>query len=77
MNHALNVPGDVTASEIHWPDANEHPLFYVFIYAAIGVLTAIVNVSAISAQLWGGLRASRLLFRSVHRYTVRAVSDIL
>ena len=77
MHLPMNVSGDVTASEILWPDANEHPLFYVFIYAAIGVLTAIVNVSAISAQLWGGLRASRLLFRSVHRYTVGAVSYIL
>uniref|UniRef100_D8Q0Y8 Multidrug resistance-associated ABC transporter n=1 Tax=Schizophyllum commune (strain H4-8 / FGSC 9210) TaxID=578458 RepID=D8Q0Y8_SCHCM len=63
IHHSLNASGDVTTSEIHWPDANEHPLFYVFTYAAIGIMTAIVNVSAISAQLWGGLRASRLLFR--------------
>ncbi|KAL1762723.1 hypothetical protein FB107DRAFT_198344 [Schizophyllum commune] len=72
MHLPMNVSGDVTASEILWPDANEHPLFYVFIYAAIGVLTAIVNVSAISAQLWGGLRASRLLFRRLLLAVVHA-----
>ncbi|KAL1696726.1 hypothetical protein GGG16DRAFT_43160 [Schizophyllum commune] len=72
MHHPLNVSGDVTTAEIHWPDANEHPLFYVFIYAVIGVLTAIVNVSAISAQLWGGLRASRLLFRRLLLAVVHA-----
>lgn len=73
MHHPLNVSGDVATSEIQWPDANEHPLFYVFIYAAIGIMTAIVNVSAISAQLWGGLRASRLLFRSVLRNSARTI----
>ncbi|TRM65424.1 hypothetical protein BD626DRAFT_454236 [Schizophyllum amplum] len=60
--YAAEDASNVTTSEMHWPDANEHPLFYVAIYTAIGVTTALVNVMSISAQFWGALRASRLLF---------------
>jgi hypothetical protein len=49
---------------ITWPDAVQHPMFYVGIYAAIG-LGALVNVSSVAAQYTGALRASRILFRFV------------
>jgi ABC-type multidrug transport system fused ATPase/permease subunit len=45
------------------PDANEHPLFYVGIFGAIGCSTAVVSIFNNGAQLFGTLRASRQLFR--------------
>ncbi|KAL1733355.1 hypothetical protein EV714DRAFT_246810 [Schizophyllum commune] len=61
-----------STTQINWPDANEHPLFYVTIYSAIGVTSALVNVMSISAQFWGALRASRLLFRRLLFVVVHA-----
>jgi hypothetical protein len=49
---------------IEWPSAIEHPLFYVGVYAAIGLSTAFVTLCSVAAQYTGALRASRLLFRS-------------
>ena len=42
------------------------------IYSAIGVTSALVNVMSISAQFWGALRASRLLFRRLLFVVVHA-----
>ncbi|KAL1748165.1 hypothetical protein HDZ31DRAFT_30137 [Schizophyllum fasciatum] len=66
------IQDDVTTSKIDWPDANEHPLFYVTIYTAIGITSALVNVMSISAQFWGALRASRLLFSRLLYVVVHA-----
>ncbi|KAL0574916.1 hypothetical protein V5O48_007038, partial [Marasmius crinis-equi] len=57
---------------IKWPDAHEHPLFYVGIYAAIGLTGVIVNVLSAAAQFTGALRASRTLFRQLLERIVRA-----
>ncbi len=46
----------------NFPDAREHPLFYVGVYAAIGIGGAIVSVMSTTAQFTGALRASRILF---------------
>ena len=48
---------------IHWPNAAEHPLFYVGIYAAIGLASGLASVLSVTAQYTGALRASRLLFK--------------
>ncbi|KAF8996876.1 hypothetical protein BDQ17DRAFT_1391964 [Cyathus striatus] len=49
-----------------WGDAaNDHPLFYVSIYAAIGIGGVLVNVSSVTAQYTGALRASKKLFRQL------------
>lgn len=48
---------------IHWPSAAEHPLFYVGIYAAIGLASGLASVLSVTAQYTGALRASRLLFK--------------
>lgn len=45
------------------PDANEHPLFYVGVYGAIGMATAVVGILASAVQYTGALRASRTLFK--------------
>jgi len=48
---------------VDWPNAIEHPLFYVGIYAAIGLGSALANILSVSAQYSGALRASRILFK--------------
>jgi hypothetical protein len=48
---------------IKWPNAVEHPLFYVGVYAAIGLTTAFVSLCSVATQYTGALRASRLLFK--------------
>ncbi|KAF5326729.1 hypothetical protein D9619_003945 [Psilocybe cf. subviscida] len=56
----------------NWPDASVHPLFYVGIYAGIGLATALaINIAGIT-QYTGALRASRLLFGQLLRSVVRA-----
>ena len=50
---------------INWPDALQHPMFYVGIYAAIGLSGALVTVFSVTAQYTGALRASRILFKYV------------
>lgn len=49
--------------DIQWPSAVERPLFYVGIYAAIGLTTAFVGLCSVAAQYTGALRASRVLFK--------------
>ncbi|KIY50596.1 hypothetical protein FISHEDRAFT_39032 [Fistulina hepatica ATCC 64428] len=48
---------------IDWPDANARPMFYIGIYAAIGLASVLVNVGSVAAQYSGALRASRILFK--------------
>jgi ABC-type multidrug transport system fused ATPase/permease subunit len=55
--------GGTTLLWWHLPDANEHPLFYVAIFGAIGSSFAVMSIFRNAAQLFGTLRASRKLFR--------------
>lgn len=48
---------------INWPSAYEHPLFFVGLYAAIGGINVLINVSSVVAQYTAALRASRILFK--------------
>jgi hypothetical protein len=48
-----------------WPDAMQHPLFYIGIYAIIGLVNVLVGICATIAQYTGAFRASRTLFRCV------------
>ncbi|KAF8890917.1 multidrug resistance-associated ABC transporter [Infundibulicybe gibba] len=57
---------------IHWPSAIQHPLFYIGIYAAIGLANALASVLSITAQYTGALRASRILFKQLLITVVRA-----
>ncbi|KAJ7679731.1 multidrug resistance-associated ABC transporter [Mycena rosella] len=57
---------------IQWPSAVEHPLFYVGVYAAIGLTTAFVSLCSVAAQYTGALRASRILFKWLLVSVVRA-----
>ncbi|KIK63814.1 hypothetical protein GYMLUDRAFT_40900 [Collybiopsis luxurians FD-317 M1] len=57
---------------INRPSARENPLFYVGVYAAIGLLNAFVSVIASAVQYTGALRASRILFKQLLETVVRA-----
>lgn len=54
------------------PPVQEHPLFYVAVYAGIGVASLLINVTAAATQYIGALRASRLLFKQLLTQVVRA-----
>ncbi|KAJ7579704.1 hypothetical protein C8J56DRAFT_281572 [Mycena floridula] len=57
---------------INWPNANEHPLFYVAVFAFIGLLKVVASISNTAVEYTGALRASRTLFRQLLVTVVRA-----
>jgi ABC-type multidrug transport system fused ATPase/permease subunit len=67
-NHAYGT----SATAIDLPRAQEHPLFYVGIYAAIGLSSGFVAILSTATQYTGALRASRKLFKQLLVSVVRA-----
>ncbi|KIM37758.1 hypothetical protein M413DRAFT_448273 [Hebeloma cylindrosporum] len=67
-----NLPRATSLLGINWPPASEHPLFYIGIYAAIGLASALCSVLSVTAQYTGALRASRILFKQLLVTVVRA-----
>ena len=66
LSHSYqSVPSIRSLFNIDWPSASQHPLFYVGIYAAIGLLHALCTILSAAAQYTGALRASRVLFKWV------------
>jgi ABC-type multidrug transport system fused ATPase/permease subunit len=61
-----------TASSVQLPDANDHPMFYVGIFAAIGLGSAFIAILSSYVQLTGALKASRRLFQQLLVGVVRA-----
>ena len=59
-------------TEYNWPRAQDHPLFYVGIYAAISLGAGLVNITGAITQYTGALRASRVLFEKLLASVVRA-----
>ena len=57
---------------IQWPAAQEHPYFYIGVYAAITLAVAAFNVLSAVIQYTGALRASRKLFQQLLVGVVRA-----
>ncbi|KXN85925.1 ATP-dependent bile acid permease [Leucoagaricus sp. SymC.cos] len=74
QHHYQMLPRTFTIGslDIQWPDAMTHPYFYIGIYAAIGLGTALTNVLSVAAQYTGALRASRILFKKLLVNVVRA-----
>jgi hypothetical protein len=72
MNKFINIHSPSSIMGVGWPSAQEHPLFYIGIYAAIGLGTAFVSVASYIAQFTGALRASRLLFKRLLIGVVKA-----
>ncbi|KAL5521010.1 hypothetical protein ACEPAG_8932 [Sanghuangporus baumii] len=63
---------DTMGLEDHLPPAHEKPLFYVAVYALIGLATVVVSVTSSATQYTGALYASRTLFSRLLRTVVRA-----
>lgn len=57
---------------VSWPPAQDHPFFYIGIYAAISLGAALVNITGVITQYTGALRASRTLFERLLTAVVRA-----
>ncbi|KIP06892.1 hypothetical protein PHLGIDRAFT_128004 [Phlebiopsis gigantea 11061_1 CR5-6] len=57
---------------VSWPSAQDHPFFYIGIYAAISLGAALVNITGVITQYTGALRASRTLFERLLTAVVRA-----
>ncbi|KAF8502966.1 ABC transporter type 1, transmembrane domain-containing protein [Gautieria morchelliformis] len=66
----FSLSNTVTSSLL--PSANDHPLFYVAIYASIGFGTAAISILNVSVQYSGGIRASKLIFKQLLVAVVRA-----
>ncbi|KAJ7047568.1 P-loop containing nucleoside triphosphate hydrolase protein [Mycena alexandri] len=53
-----------------FPPAQDNPMFYVGIYAAIGFSVSLVNASLVALHFYASFRASRRLFRNLLRTVV-------
>jgi ABC-type multidrug transport system fused ATPase/permease subunit len=60
------------ASDIALPSVQEHPMFYVGVYALIGVLSVIGDTIANSILVFGAYRASRIFFEQMLTNVTRA-----
>lgn len=70
--HVHSLLRAVGSSHSKWPAAEEHPYYYVGIFAAISLSVALVNVVGAVLQYTGALRASRKLFEKLLVGVVRA-----
>ncbi|KAJ7686358.1 P-loop containing nucleoside triphosphate hydrolase protein [Mycena rosella] len=55
-----------------WPDAADHPMFYIGVYAALGLFGVIMSLINIAVAWTAALNASRILFRKLLTTVVRA-----
>lgn len=55
-----------------WPPAQDHPFYYIGIYALISLGGVVVAIVGIITQYTGALRASRILFERLLIGVVRA-----
>ncbi|KAH9854526.1 multidrug resistance-associated ABC transporter [Lenzites betulinus] len=67
-----NPSAGFNVTQVNFPPAQEHPYFYVGIYAAIALLGGFMNIASAMTQYTGALRASRILFGRLLRTVVRA-----
>jgi ABC transporter transmembrane region len=66
----FSLSNTVTTSSL--PSANDHPLFYVAIYASIAFGAAAISILNVSVQYSGGIRASKFMFKQLLVAVVRA-----
>ncbi|KAJ8489168.1 hypothetical protein ONZ45_g13681 [Pleurotus djamor] len=72
VHYIYHTDSSSWASSYALPSASEHPMFYVGIYALIGLVNALASVLSVIVQYTGALRASRKLFKSLLETVVRA-----
>ncbi|KAF7321090.1 ABC bile acid [Mycena chlorophos] len=68
----IKIWGGAYKEATHWPDASKHPLFYVGIYAVIGLLNVLVTVISSAVQMTGAYRAGQKLFKALVVTVMRA-----
>ncbi|KAF7974527.1 hypothetical protein HWV62_11990 [Athelia sp. TMB] len=71
-HHAVHIQSLSHASVTVYPPAQERPMLYVGIYAAISFATGLAAILAVIIQYLGALRASRILFKRLLTAVVRA-----
>ncbi|KAJ7717556.1 P-loop containing nucleoside triphosphate hydrolase protein [Mycena metata] len=59
------------------PKASDQPLFYVGVYAAIGLFGILVHLIVVALQWTGAVRAARILFKRLLVSVVRATFSVL
>ncbi|KAG8908992.1 hypothetical protein FRB99_000095 [Tulasnella sp. 403] len=69
-SHVKNQTLKATGVIPELPSAEARPMFYVGIYAAIGVIAALVSVSNSIVQYIGSYRASKILFNRLLRVVI-------
>ncbi|KAJ7439790.1 hypothetical protein FB451DRAFT_1445526 [Mycena latifolia] len=57
---------------VEWPNAAEHPMFYIGIYAALGLFSVAMSLVNVGFAWTAALNASRILFRKLLVTVVRA-----
>ncbi|KAJ6615389.1 multidrug resistance-associated ABC transporter [Mycena sp. CBHHK59/15] len=72
FTHFQPEPWRTSSFGIQLPSATERPLFYVGIYAALGLSGVAINLLSVALQFTGALRASRILFKKFLVTVVRA-----
>ncbi|KAH9035079.1 hypothetical protein EDB84DRAFT_1561273 [Lactarius hengduanensis] len=72
LTHAIHGLQSFSGPSFNLPSAKEHPLFYIGVYAAVGLGSAFVGVMSAIVQYTGALRASRVLFMQLLVSVVRA-----
>jgi ABC-type multidrug transport system fused ATPase/permease subunit len=65
LSQVTSSAGSTTSFAFGLPDANSHPMFYVGVYAAIGLSAVVITLLSSIVQYLGALRASRILFKQL------------
>ena len=72
LTHTIHGLQSPSGRSFNLPSAKGHPLFYIDVYAAVGLGSAFVGVLSAIVQYTGALRASRVLFMQLLVSVVRA-----
>jgi hypothetical protein len=72
LTHTVQGLQSFSTPQINLPSAKEHPLFYINVYAALGLGSAFVGILSAIVQYTGALRASKVLFKRLLVSVVRA-----
>jgi len=65
LQHTAHVQSDwrLNSLAIQLPSASDRPMFYIGVYAAIGMFGIVLQLTSVALQYTGALRASRILFK--------------
>ncbi|KAJ7725290.1 hypothetical protein DFH07DRAFT_970902 [Mycena maculata] len=72
LPHSPHFHSMAWSPDSRFPSASDRPMFYVGVYAAIGLSALVLQLFSVSLQYIGALRASRILFQKLLVTVVRA-----